>query len=126
MWITRRIREELDAARRDGVPLVVLDAAILLEAGWAGLCDVVVYVDVPRDERLGRVARQRGWSAAEVEARERAQMPLTEKARMAHDTLDNSGTLDDLRRQVDALLGRWAVPRPRPADERPAVPESSP
>src|SRR5207245_2089535 len=92
-WITRRIREELAAARRDAVPLVVLDAALMLEAGWAGVCDVLVYVDVPRDERLQRVARQRGWAAEEVEARERAQMPLTEKARMAQYTLDNSGTL---------------------------------
>src|SRR5262245_57484192 len=113
-WITWRIREELASARRDGVPFVVLDAALLFEAGWAGLCDAVVFVDVPREARLERVVRQRGWTKEEVEARERAQMPLTEKARMAHDTLDNSGTLDDLRRQVDALLARWAVPRPRP------------
>jgi len=127
-WITRRIGEELTAT----VGLVVLDAAILLEAGWSNVCDLLVYVNVPRDVRQERVARQRGWSAEEVEAREHAQMPLTEKARMAHDTLDNSGPLDALRPQVKALLDRWGIPRGRPPESSPAqrgptaAPDSSP
>ena len=41
---------------------VVLDAAILLEAGWDDLCDLVVFVDAPRSERLRRAADDRGWS----------------------------------------------------------------
>src|SRR5262249_21047205 len=80
-WIKRRIREEVDAARARGVPLVVLDAAIMLEAGWEGACDEVLFVDVPRALRLERLARQGGWTEKEVEARERAQWPLEEKAR---------------------------------------------
>ena len=36
--------------------LVVLDAAILLEAGWDDLCDLIVFVDAPREERMRRVS----------------------------------------------------------------------
>ena len=35
--------------------LVVLDAAILLEAGWDDLCDLIVFVDAPREQRMRRV-----------------------------------------------------------------------
>src|SRR5205085_8506223 len=83
-WITRRLCEELAAARADpAVPFVVLDAAIMLEAGWESACDLLVYVHAPRAVRLRRVAEQRGWSPAAVAAREAAQLPLAEKARRA-------------------------------------------
>ena len=109
-WIKERIRAEVEAARRDpNVPLVVLDAAIMLEAGWDGACDRLVYVDAPREVRLSRVAGQRGWAAGEVEAREAAQMPLTDKAARADHVLDNSASLEHLSRQVRALLRQWGL-----------------
>lgn len=109
-WIRDRIAADVAAARSDpSARLIVLDAAVMLEAGWDGICDRLVYVDAPKALRLRRVAEQRGWAAEEVEARERVQLPLTEKAARADHALDNSGTLDDLNRQVDALLGRWGL-----------------
>src|SRR5947209_4925672 len=96
-WIKGRIRAEVEAARADpGVPLVVLDAAIMLETGWAGVCDRLVYVEAPREVRLRRVAEQRGWTDGEVAAREGAQLPLTEKASRADHVLDNSASLEHL------------------------------
>lgn len=62
---------------------VVLDAAILHEAGWAELCDHVVFVDAPAAIRHGRLAETRGWSAAEIARREVAQWPLDRKRRLA-------------------------------------------
>src|SRR5258708_643128 len=100
-WIKRRIGEDVEVYRRDAsVPLVILDAALLLEAGWDGVCDALVFVDVPRPVRLRRIAGQRGWTQEEVEARESAQLPLSEKAGRADVSLDNSGTVEDLRQQV--------------------------
>jgi dephospho-CoA kinase len=109
-WIRERIRREVGEARRDpAVRLVVLDAAIMLEAGWHGVCDRLVFVDAPKEERLRRVAGQRGWTAADLEARERAQLPLTAKAARADHALDNSGSLEHLGRQVDDLLRHWGL-----------------
>jgi len=107
-WIKERIRAEVDAARTDAsVRLIVLDAAVMLEAGWHDVCDRLVYIDAPRAVRLRRVAGQRGWTAREVEAREAAQLPLTAKAAHADYTLDNSASLEDLERQVDDLVRLW-------------------
>jgi dephospho-CoA kinase len=111
-WIRERIRQELARAEADPeVRLVVLDAAIMLEAGWDAVCDRLVYVDAPRDVRLRRLAGQRGWSEKEVEARENAQLPLTAKAARADHVLDNSATPEHLNRQVDDLLRRWGLAR---------------
>src|SRR5262249_41771337 len=76
-WIQRRIEEEIAQAQGDpSVRFVVLDAAIMLEAGWAGACDRLVFVDAPREQRVQRLAQERGWSAQEVDKREKSQWPL--------------------------------------------------
>jgi len=107
-WIGRRAGEEIAAAQADGrTRLIVLDAAVMLEAGWDRVCDRIVYVHAPRAIRLRRLAAGRGWSAQEVAEREATQRSLTEKATRADDALDNSGTPEEVQRQVDALLARW-------------------
>jgi dephospho-CoA kinase len=107
-WIKRRIAEEAEKARNDpAVRLIVLDAAVMLEAGWNDVCDRLVYVDAPREVRLQRLAGQRGWTADEVAAREQAQLPLTAKASRADHAIDNSASLAHLGRQVDDLLRLW-------------------
>jgi dephospho-CoA kinase len=117
-WIRGHIRAEVEKALADpGVQLVVLDAAIMLEAGWSELCDRLVYVDAPRELRVRRVAEQRGWTAKEVEAREGAQLPLTEKRVRADHVLDNSASLEHLGRQVADLLHLWGL-APEPAGQQ--------
>jgi dephospho-CoA kinase len=106
--IRARLKEQLDQGAGDpAVGFLVLDAAVLLEAGWNELCDRIVYVHVPRDVRLQRLARQRGWTEKEVAAREGAQLPLAEKASRADDAVDNSGPPEQTEQQVDALCRRW-------------------
>lgn len=118
-WIRGRIQADIEAARRDpAVPLIVLDAAIMLEAGWNEVCDRLVYIEAPRGLRLERVARQRGWSEKEVAAREQAQLPLTAKANRADHVIENSATLDHLDRQVDDLLHLWGLARASPWNQR--------
>lgn len=107
-YIERRFREEIAAAQADpAVKLVVMDAAVMLEAGWDPLCDKVLYVHTPRPVRLQRLAEQRGWSEEQVVAREKAQLPLTEKMKRADLVIDNSGTREQTARQVERLLLGW-------------------
>jgi dephospho-CoA kinase len=109
-YIERRIREEIEAARvEQGAGLIVLDAAVMFEAGWNQYCDWIVFVEAPRADRLRRLAEQRGLSEREVQAREDAQWPLTEKARRADFVVDNSGSPDLLAQKVDQLLERLGV-----------------
>jgi dephospho-CoA kinase len=111
------IRTRIDReTERGSAPLVVLDAAVLLEAGWDDLCDRIVFVEAPRSERLRRVAQARGWSEATVTARERAQRPCGEKQRHAHWIVRNDAGIDRLQEEVDRLVS-WLQDSTPPSDE---------
>ena len=101
------------AGRRGQHQAVVLDAAILFEAGWNALCDRVVFVDAPRDLRLARLAAGRGWSAEKLAARESAQWPVDQKRRSADVILTNEGDVEALAPAVARAWDELTRP-PRP------------
>ncbi len=109
-FIGQRIRAEIDKARRRAeIHFIVLDAAIMLESSWSGVCDKLIFVDAPFEIRRARVQQQRGWSEAELRARENLQWPLDEKKRRADAVLDNSTTQATLADQVSRLLRSWSL-----------------
>ena len=85
----------------------VLDAAVLLEAGWNTATDRIVYVDAPREVRLARVRARSGWTDADLTAREAAQWPADVKKARADAVLVNAGPATGLQEQVDRLLTAW-------------------
>jgi dephospho-CoA kinase len=98
--ITARLQAELDSLLAKGdVKAVVLDAALLFRGGWDKLCDRVLFVDAPLEQRMAR-AQTRGWAAADVAAREASQEPLEEKRRRSHVVIDNAGTPEETLEQV--------------------------
>lgn len=109
-YIRRKCEDAIQAALNDVVTgFVVLDAAVMLEAGWGDVCDKLIYVDAPRGIRLERLAARSGWTADDLDAREAAQMPADEKKKRADAILINGGTREELDAQVTALLLRWNV-----------------
>lgn len=109
-FIRKRAVEEIDQAQADPtVRFVVLDAAVMLEAGWNTVCDRVVYVDAPRGVRLARLAARSGWTPVEVAAREAAQMSLAEKRDRADAVVMNDGSPEQLQGHVDQLLTEWGL-----------------
>jgi dephospho-CoA kinase len=106
-YIKEKLTQEIARARQDPqIAFVILDAAIMLEAGWNNACDVLVYIHAPRAVRLTRLAEHRGWSAKEVAARENAQFSLTDKVTRADWAIDNSGSPEETARQVSDLASR--------------------
>jgi dephospho-CoA kinase len=96
------IARQAAALEAAGKEILVLDAPVLMEAGWNKFCDKTVFVEAPREVRLGR-ARGRGWSDAEFAAREAAQVSLDVKRDRADVVLDNSGSPEATREQVKRL-----------------------
>lgn len=100
------------AARMDQVAqttpdaVVVLDIPLLLETGRTdGLAEVIV-VYVPTPIQCRRLMRRDGLTEAQAKARMNAQMPMDEKARKASIVIDNSGSLEETRRQTLAAYQR--------------------
>jgi dephospho-CoA kinase len=98
---------ELLAGR--GQQVFVIDAPLLLEAGWDTSCDTIVMVDTPEEHRR-KYAKKRGWPAEELDRREAAQMPLDKKRHRADVVIDNGGDLAATRQQVLDFWNEIVVP----------------
>ncbi|GGA00357.1 dephospho-CoA kinase [Nesterenkonia alkaliphila] len=98
----RAASAEIREAAPEG-SVVVEDIPLLVETGQQDRFDVVVVVQAPREERLRRLQENRGMGRAEAERIFAAQATDAQRAEAADVLLDNSGSLDDLTAQVDAL-----------------------
>jgi dephospho-CoA kinase len=81
--------------------LLVLDVPLLAESPLLGECDALLFVEAGSEARRQRV-HARGWSPEELQRREKFQMDLDAKKRLADRIIDNSGSLEATRSQVRA------------------------
>lgn len=101
---------ELAAAAPPG-RVVVHDVPLLVENGLAPAYDVVVVVLARPELRVRRLRATRGMSEPQVRSRMAAQATDAQRRAVADVVLDNSGSLEELRAQVDALwTGRLGQP----------------
>lgn len=109
--IRAEIERRVARAREKGeVRAVVVEAAILLEAGWRPLVDQVWVISARREDVVERLATQRGMAASETDARIAKQMTDAERRSVADVVIENVGSLDDLRTR---LTGLWQAVVPR-------------
>jgi dephospho-CoA kinase len=89
-------------------PYVVHVVPLLIESrDYRERIDRVLVVDCPEQTQLARVSARSGLSEEEVRRMMSAQIPRAERLAAADDVIDNSGSLDELRRQVQALHRRY-------------------
>ena len=103
----RRLIADGIGAHLDTGDVVVLVNPLLIEMGTHRDCDVVVVVSASPETQVARSV-DRGMAEDDVRARIAAQLPLEERARQADVIIDNEGSLEDLRGQVDRLWDRLA------------------
>ncbi len=101
--IFARIADRLEGLHDQDV-VVVLDAALLLEAGLAQGVDVVIVIHSPREIQVERLAA-RGVGERDANNRIAAQLPPEKRLVRADIVIDNTGSLEDLGRRVDEV---WA------------------
>lgn len=94
-------RAELTAASAAGRRIAVLEAAVLLEAGWQDEVDEVWAVTVPPDVAVARASARDGIDEAAVRARINAQLTNAERAASAQVVVDNSGSEEALAAALD-------------------------
>jgi dephospho-CoA kinase len=100
------IRKRVAAARNAGTArAIVVEAALLVEAGWRSLVDVLWVVIAPRAAVVERVRQQRGLAPAETEARIAAQVDNDARRRAADLVIENAASVEELRATVCAA---WA------------------
>lgn len=98
--VRQRFQEMAGDAKEE---VVVLEATLLVEAGFGPSFDLIVAVEADCEDRLRR-AVERGMDEASARARLLAQGDGEVRRAAAHRVIDNSGGLEHLRHQVDELI----------------------
>ncbi len=98
-WMAART---VEAAER-GAAVVVQEVPLLFEVGLERLYSSVVLVYVPETVQLQRLVEGRGLSVERSRAMIESQMPIEEKRHRAHHVIDNTGTREETRAQVENL-----------------------
>jgi dephospho-CoA kinase len=101
--IQAQVLERTHALWDQGERVVFYDAPLLIENKLHELLEGVVLVAVPHDVQLQRLMQRNGLTKEEAEARIASQMPLEDKKRHARWLIDNSGSLEQTRAQVEKV-----------------------
>ena len=111
--IREAIRDQIAARHAAGEGgAIVLEAAVLIEAGWVSLVDEVWVIVAKREAIFERLAAKQGLDSAAIEVRLKVQLSDEERSRHADAVIDNNGTLQELAAQLSRLWrGRVAGQR---------------
>ena len=101
--VTRLRDREIARARERGDPIVVCVIPLLFERNIVEEFDAIILVDAPRPLRLERLVTTRGLEETEAMNMIASQMPAELKRARADYCIDNTGSLAELERDVDAL-----------------------
>jgi len=101
--IYHMVTAELEKYRRQGVGVAVLEAPLLLEAGWASLVDEVWVTVASESTVLRRLQERVGLSQSEALARIRSQLPSEKRIRHADVVIDTDCSLDEVKARVKEL-----------------------
>jgi dephospho-CoA kinase len=99
----RLMAERLDELRRQGARVAVLEAALLIEAGWVDLTDEVWLTLAPPAVAAQRLMARNGLSREEAEARIASQLSNAERLERANVVIDTDCSLPEVARRVDEL-----------------------
>ena len=98
-WMAARTVEAVEG----GAQVVVQDVPLLFENGLEGLYSAVMLVYVPEPVQVERLVHGRGLSEDRARAMIAAQMPIEKKRNLAPNVIDNSGSRDATREQVERI-----------------------
>jgi dephospho-CoA kinase len=104
------VREWFAAQGHPGGPdLAVVEAALIIEAGYHKELDQVIVCWCPAEQQWQRLV-ERGLTAEQAKLRIAAQMPMEEKRRLGNETIDCSGSIEETERQVMEVVKRLSRP----------------
>jgi len=109
-WMYQEMKHRLEELRRQDVRVVVLEAAILIEASWTSLVDQVWVTTAPMEVVVERLRSRNGLSREQVLARVQSQMPTEERVKHADVVVDTDCPLAEVPKRVAALWKEHVLP----------------
>ncbi|MCI0810081.1 MAG: dephospho-CoA kinase, partial [Chloroflexi bacterium] len=104
--MARMVADKIEVLRSQGVDVVVVEAALLFEAGWDSLVEEVWVTDSPENLVLERLKQRNGLSEEEARKRISSQMDRAERLERSDFVIDNSGDMAGLKSAIKELWDR--------------------
>ncbi len=101
--LARMVANKIETLRAQGVDVVVVEAALLFEAGWDSLVEEVWVTDSPEEMVIERLKKRNGLSEEEARKRISSQMDRSKRLEKADAIIDNSGDMAGLESAVKEL-----------------------
>ena len=90
-----------EKAENDGVTLFIVDAALLIEAGFNDFFNSILLITADKSMRLNRILLRKNIPENQIEKRMALQMPESEKQKQAKTTIKNNGNMQELYTQLE-------------------------
>ena len=90
-----------EKAENDGVTLFIVDAALLIEAGFNDFFNSILLITADKSMRLNRILLRKNIPENQIEKRMTLQMPESEKQKQAQTTIKNNGNMQELHTQLE-------------------------
>jgi len=97
------MKVRIEECRQQGEKVVVIEAAVLIEANWTPLADEVWVATAPEAAVLDRLEKQRGMDKEQTLARIHSQLSSEDRAEHADVIINNEGSLDELKAKISQL-----------------------
>lgn len=103
------MKQQVDQYIKEGASHVVMDIPLLFESKLTHMVDVTLLIFVDEDVQFQRLVERDHFTEEEARSRIASQMPLKEKVELADAVINNNGTLDELKMNVEAKLRDWRI-----------------
>ena len=107
--VKQQMEAQLEACRKNGTEVVVLDVPLLFEANMQDMGDLTACVTAPEEVQIARMFSRNGYTREEALSRIRSQMPVMEKASRSDVVINTDVPLDKLRGDVADLYRSWQL-----------------
>jgi len=99
------VKEEiLRAANPGSIPYLVIETALMIEAGFDYICDEVWYVYAPEEDRRNRLKQERNYTDEKIDSVFERQCKVQEFRAKFPKVVENIGDIMYLEQQIDKLL----------------------
>ncbi|NLY78570.1 MAG: dephospho-CoA kinase [Lysinibacillus sp.] len=107
--IRKEMLRQRDVHIANGAETVIMDIPLLFESKLQHFVDKILVVTVSEEVQLERLMERNNLSEEEAKARIQSQLPLSVKEEGADAVINNNGTIEETKRQLENILRNWHV-----------------
>lgn len=107
--VRARMDEKRIRAIENGEKIVIMDIPLLFESKLKSTVEKTLLVYVDEETQLKRLMERNNFTEEEARSRILSQMPLKDKVSLSDAVIDNNGSIEETRKQLNAILEEWDI-----------------